>query len=269
MVEDLMVRRTSLFYWDATGGVSHLDAISVELASLLGWTDERVAQADAQRPGGPAPSLTTAGRIPTVDRACRDPTHRWSSLVETLVGTPRVQGFRQAQPASVDKLKPAASTSSTNGEWWEAITEGTPQALGAGPLQFDRGTPAAAKPSNRIAPSTARSSGRPVQVAIVATGEPVPGGDRPRPCIWRTPRPARFHRNSRTGEVPDTDVDHAGQHERGHIGVGHLHITAGPAEAELGQGQRPGGRTTRCRWPPGPGSTGALALLSTTSRPGS
>ncbi len=49
-VEDLMVRRTSLFYWDATGGVSHLDAISAELASLLGWTeDERVAQADAYR----------------------------------------------------------------------------------------------------------------------------------------------------------------------------------------------------------------------------
>ncbi len=49
-VEDLMVRRTSLFYWDATGGVSHLDAISAELASLLGWTeDERKAQAGTYR----------------------------------------------------------------------------------------------------------------------------------------------------------------------------------------------------------------------------
>ncbi len=49
-VEDLMVRRTSLFYWDATGGVSYLDTISTELASRLGWTEEeRVTQADAYR----------------------------------------------------------------------------------------------------------------------------------------------------------------------------------------------------------------------------
>ena len=49
-VEDLMVRRTSLFYWDATGGVSHLDAIAAELAARLGWSEaERTAQADAYR----------------------------------------------------------------------------------------------------------------------------------------------------------------------------------------------------------------------------
>lgn len=49
-VEDLMVRRTSLFYWDAAGGVPHLDAITAELAARLGWSAaERAAQADAYR----------------------------------------------------------------------------------------------------------------------------------------------------------------------------------------------------------------------------
>lgn len=47
---DLMVRRTSLFYWDPTGGVSHLAAIAAELAALLRWSDEeRDLQADEYR----------------------------------------------------------------------------------------------------------------------------------------------------------------------------------------------------------------------------
>ena len=49
-VEDLMVRRTSLFYWDATGGVSPLEAIAAELAAQLGWSEaQRADRADAYR----------------------------------------------------------------------------------------------------------------------------------------------------------------------------------------------------------------------------
>jgi len=49
-VADLLVRRTSLFFWDPTGGVSHLEGIAAELAELLGWSDaERAAQVAAYR----------------------------------------------------------------------------------------------------------------------------------------------------------------------------------------------------------------------------
>ena len=49
-VTDLMVRRTSLFFWDPTGGVSHLERIAAELTELLQWSDdEREAQVAAYR----------------------------------------------------------------------------------------------------------------------------------------------------------------------------------------------------------------------------
>lgn len=47
-LEDLMVRRTSLFFWDHEGGLGHIDAISTLLAQLLGWDEaERRRQVDA------------------------------------------------------------------------------------------------------------------------------------------------------------------------------------------------------------------------------
>jgi len=40
-LEDLLVRRTSIFFWDAEGGISSIDRIAMEMAALLGWSDER------------------------------------------------------------------------------------------------------------------------------------------------------------------------------------------------------------------------------------
>ena len=40
-LEDLLVRRTSIFFWDAEGGLSSIDRIAAEMADLLGWSDER------------------------------------------------------------------------------------------------------------------------------------------------------------------------------------------------------------------------------------
>jgi glycerol-3-phosphate dehydrogenase len=38
---DILVRRTSTFFWDRTGGLSHVDTVADELAALLGWDDRR------------------------------------------------------------------------------------------------------------------------------------------------------------------------------------------------------------------------------------
>ena len=47
---DLLVRRTSLFFWDELGGTGQLDAIADELAALLGWdAAERQRQVDQYR----------------------------------------------------------------------------------------------------------------------------------------------------------------------------------------------------------------------------
>ena len=43
-LEDVLVRRTSLFFWDDEGGGSGIDAVADELAGLLGWSEERRAQ---------------------------------------------------------------------------------------------------------------------------------------------------------------------------------------------------------------------------------
>lgn len=40
-LEDLLVRRTSIFFWDAEGGISSINRIAMEMAALLGWSDER------------------------------------------------------------------------------------------------------------------------------------------------------------------------------------------------------------------------------------
>jgi glycerol-3-phosphate dehydrogenase len=40
---DVLVRRTSTFFWDRTGGLSHVDAVADELAALLGWDARRKA----------------------------------------------------------------------------------------------------------------------------------------------------------------------------------------------------------------------------------
>jgi glycerol-3-phosphate dehydrogenase len=42
-VEDLMVRRTSLFFWDPDGGLLDIEAIADQLAVLLDWTKARRA----------------------------------------------------------------------------------------------------------------------------------------------------------------------------------------------------------------------------------
>ncbi|MEV1009157.1 glycerol-3-phosphate dehydrogenase/oxidase [Streptomyces sp. NPDC049881] len=42
-LEDLLVRRTSVFFWDATGGLDTVDAVAAELARELDWTPERTA----------------------------------------------------------------------------------------------------------------------------------------------------------------------------------------------------------------------------------
>jgi glycerol-3-phosphate dehydrogenase len=42
-LDDLMVRRTSLFFWDPDGGLQEIDAIADLLAELLGWTADRRA----------------------------------------------------------------------------------------------------------------------------------------------------------------------------------------------------------------------------------
>jgi glycerol-3-phosphate dehydrogenase len=39
-LEDVLVRRTSVFFWDRTGGLSRIEEIASELTGLLGWTDE-------------------------------------------------------------------------------------------------------------------------------------------------------------------------------------------------------------------------------------
>ena len=54
---DLLVRRTSIFFWDAAGGLEHIDEIAAELGAALGWTPEqRDAEIDAYR------ALVTAHR---------------------------------------------------------------------------------------------------------------------------------------------------------------------------------------------------------------
>jgi glycerol-3-phosphate dehydrogenase len=63
---DLMVRRTSLFFWDADGGLSGGDAIVDELGRLLGWSaQERGRQlagyrhlVEQHRPGRPSPAAS-------------------------------------------------------------------------------------------------------------------------------------------------------------------------------------------------------------------
>jgi glycerol-3-phosphate dehydrogenase len=40
---DVLVRRTSTFFWDRTGGLSHVDTVADELAALLGWDARRKA----------------------------------------------------------------------------------------------------------------------------------------------------------------------------------------------------------------------------------
>ena len=47
-LEDLLVRRTSIFFWDAEGGLSSIDRIATEMAGLLGWSDERRAREIAE-----------------------------------------------------------------------------------------------------------------------------------------------------------------------------------------------------------------------------
>jgi glycerol-3-phosphate dehydrogenase len=41
---DLMIRRTSLFFWDAQGGLTGVDAVADLLAEPLGWSDEERAR---------------------------------------------------------------------------------------------------------------------------------------------------------------------------------------------------------------------------------
>lgn len=41
---DLMIRRTSLFFWDAEGGLTGVDAVADVLAARLGWTDDERAR---------------------------------------------------------------------------------------------------------------------------------------------------------------------------------------------------------------------------------
>ncbi len=36
-LEDVLVRRTSAFFWDPTGGLSHVEAVADELERLAGW----------------------------------------------------------------------------------------------------------------------------------------------------------------------------------------------------------------------------------------
>lgn len=38
---DLMTRRTSTFFWDAEGGLNEIEPVAVEMARLLGWSDQR------------------------------------------------------------------------------------------------------------------------------------------------------------------------------------------------------------------------------------
>ncbi|MDR2931029.1 MAG: glycerol-3-phosphate dehydrogenase/oxidase [Propionibacteriaceae bacterium] len=47
-LSDLMIRRTSLFFWDSTGGTSNDDAIVAELGDLLGWS---AAEREQQKRG--------------------------------------------------------------------------------------------------------------------------------------------------------------------------------------------------------------------------
>lgn len=62
-VEDLLIRRTSVFFWDPRGGLDTVDEVAAELASELGWSAERTAQeverysalVAAHRPGRPSP----------------------------------------------------------------------------------------------------------------------------------------------------------------------------------------------------------------------
>lgn len=47
---DLLVRRTSIFFWDAVGGLDQIDEIAAELGAALGWTPEhKRAEIDAYR----------------------------------------------------------------------------------------------------------------------------------------------------------------------------------------------------------------------------
>lgn len=47
---DLLVRRTSIFFWDATGGLDQVHEIAAELGAALGWTPEQEsAEIDAYR----------------------------------------------------------------------------------------------------------------------------------------------------------------------------------------------------------------------------
>lgn len=244
-----MVRRTSLFYWDATGGASHLDRhfgrVGVPAGLDRGRTWWRKPTRIAPWWPGTVPDHRRSGSPPLIELVETPPTV--VELVETLVGTPESKGF--------DKLNPQASTSSTNGEWWKRLVapEGTPQALEApvaSPVRSRTPEPPPVAELSRPALNV-QSSGRPVQVAIVAPESRSRAADAP-PCIWRTPRPA-----SSTGtaelvrcQIPTSTTP--ASTNAGNIGVGHLHILPARPRRELGQGQRCG-RTTRCRWPPGPG----------------
>ena len=49
-LSDLLVRRTSLFFWDASGTLAAADQIAAALATELGWDDERrCAEIEAYR----------------------------------------------------------------------------------------------------------------------------------------------------------------------------------------------------------------------------
>ncbi|MDR1512852.1 MAG: glycerol-3-phosphate dehydrogenase/oxidase [Propionibacteriaceae bacterium] len=43
-LDDLMVRRTSLFFWDRAGGLDHIEALADLMADLLGWDRDRRRQ---------------------------------------------------------------------------------------------------------------------------------------------------------------------------------------------------------------------------------
>lgn len=40
-LEDLLVRRTSLFSWDESGGLDSIDRIAAALSGELGWSEAR------------------------------------------------------------------------------------------------------------------------------------------------------------------------------------------------------------------------------------
>jgi len=68
---DLMVRRTSLFFWDPAGGLTPQNAMVAELASLLGWSIEESERQLAQYRRLVALHRPTAGQ-PEDERAPQD-----------------------------------------------------------------------------------------------------------------------------------------------------------------------------------------------------